>query len=316
MRYVMRRLLQFIPTLVFVSFLIFAMVDLAPGDAVDHLVGMQEGATQSQVEAMRQELGLDRPFPIRLLDWYGQILRGDLGESIAYRGTPVAELIGERWPVTFAITAVSLIVALVVGIGIGVLAALRQGSPADPLLMALALFFVSMPHFWFGLILIILFGVKLRWLPIGGYVPLTESPTEFFRHMILPCTVLGLVYAGMIARITRTSVLEVLNLDYVQTARAKGLRQRTVIMRHALRNALIPLSTVIGISIGAMLGGAVITETVFNIRGLGRLIVDGILYRDFPVVQGGLLVVAVGYLVTTLVVDLAYSWLDPRIRYK
>jgi peptide/nickel transport system permease protein len=220
-----------------------------------------------------------------------------LGESITYKGTPVAELIAERWPVTFIMTAIALVVALVTGVSVGVLAALRQGRLADWMLMVPVLFAVSMPYFWLGLILIILFGVKLRWLPIGGYVPLGENPIEFIRHMILPCTALGLVYAGMIARMTRTCVLEVLNLDYVQTARAKGLPQRAVIFRHALRNALI-------------------TETVFNIRGLGRLIVDGILSRDFPVVQGGILVVTVGYLVTTLVVDLGYAWLDPRIRYE
>jgi peptide/nickel transport system permease protein len=312
----MRRVLQFIPTLAFVAALVFAMVDLAPGDAVDHLVGMQEGATQVQMDEMRQELGLDRPFLVRLVDWYAHALRGDLGESITYKGTPVAELIAERWPVTFIMTAIALVVALVTGVSVGVLAALRQGRLADWMLMVPVLFAVSMPYFWLGLILIILFGVKLRWLPIGGYVPLGENPIEFIRHMILPCTALGLVYAGMIARMTRTCVLEVLNLDYVQTARAKGLPQRAVIFRHALRNALIPLSTVVGLAVGAMLGGAVITETVFNIRGLGRLIVDGILSRDFPVVQGGILVVTVGYLVTTLVVDLGYAWLDPRIRYE
>lgn len=316
MRYLIRRLLQFIPTLAFVALLVFAMVDLAPGDAVDHLVGMQEGATQAQMDEMRHELGLDRPFLVRLVDWYAHALRGDLGESTAYRGKPVGELIAERWPVTFSMTVIALVVALVSGVSVGVLAALRQGRLADWMLMALALFAVSTPHFWLGLIMIILFGVKLRWLPIGGYVPLGQNPIEFIRHLILPCTVLGLVYAGMIARMTRTCVLEVLNLDYVQTARAKGLRQRAVIARHALRNALIPLSTVVGLSVGALLGGAVITETVFNIRGLGRLIVDGILSRDFPVVQGGLLVVTVGYLVTTLVVDLGYAWLDPRIRYE
>jgi peptide/nickel transport system permease protein len=309
LRYLIRRLLQFIPTLTFAAVLVFAMVDLAPGDAVDHLVGMREGATQAQMDEMRQEL-------VRLGNWYAQALRGDLGESITNKGTPVAELIAERWPVTFSMTAIALVVALVSGVSAGVLAALWQGRLADWMLMVLALFVVSMPHFWLGLIMIIVFGVKLRWLPIGGYVPLGENPIEFIRHLILPCTVLGLVYAGMIARMTRTCVLEVLNLDYVQTARAKGFSQRVVIVRHALRNALIPLSTVVGLSVGAMLGGAVITETVFNIRGLGRLIVDGILHRDFPVVQGGLLVVTVGYLVITLVVDLGYAWLDPRIRYE
>jgi peptide/nickel transport system permease protein len=314
--YLIRRLLQFIPTLAFVALLVFAMVDLAPGDAVDHLVGMQEGATQAQMEKMRHELGLDRPFLVRLVDWYAHALRGDLGESIAYKGTPVAELIAERWPVTFSMTAIALVVALVLGVSVGVLAALRQGRLADWMLMVPVLFVMSTPHFWLGLIMIIFFGVKLRWLPIGGYVPLGQNPIEFIRHLILPCTILGLVYAGMIARMTRTCVLEVLNQDYVQTARAKGLRQRAVIVRHALRNALIPLSTVVGLSVGAMLGGAVIIETVFNIRGLGRLIVDGILSRDFPVVQGGLLVVTVGYLIVTLVVDLGYAWLDPRIRYE
>jgi peptide/nickel transport system permease protein len=266
---------------------------------------------------MRHQLGLDRPFLVRLVDWYAHALRGDLGRSISRRGNEtVAELIAERWPITLSMTAIGLAVALVTGVGAGVLAALRQGRVTDWVLMVMVLFVISTPYFWLALILIILFGVKLRWLPIGGYVPLGENPVEFVRHMILPCTALGLVYAGMIARMTRTCLLEVLNQDYVRTARAKGLRERAVIIRHALRTALIPLSTVVGMSVGGMLGGSVITETVFNIRGLGRLIVEGVTMRDFPVVQGGLLVVTLGYLITTLVVDLSYAWLDPRIRYE
>lgn len=316
MGYVVRRLLQFLPSLAFVAILIFAMVDIAPGDAADAMLAGSETATESQYEEMRQKLGLDRPFLVRLVDWYTHALRGDFGESFSHRNKSVTDLIAERLPITLSMAGISLFVALASGIGIGIIAALNQGRFLDWLLMVLVLFVVSTPYFWLGLTLIILFGVKLDWLPVGGYVAFRESPIEFITHMILPCTALGLSYAGMIARMTRTSMLEIMNLDYVRTARAKGLHERAVTLRHTLRNALIPLSTIVGLAVGSMLGGSVITETVFNINGLGRLIVEGVMHRDFPVVQGGLLVITIGYLITTLLVDLSYTWLDPRIRYE
>lgn len=263
---------------------------------------------------MREAMGLDQPFLVRLANWFGNALRGDLGESLFSR-KPVVEFLAERIPVTLNVTVLALVVAWTVGISAGVVAALYHGRTADWISMFLALFFLSAPYFWMALNLIFLFSVTLGWLPVGGYVPFRESPREFFRHMVLPCTTLGLVYAGMVARMTRTSMLEVLGADYVRTARAKGLKERSVIYAHALRTALIPMITVMGLGVGELIGGSVVTETVFNIPGLGRLVVDGVLRRDFPVVQGGLLIVALGFLLTTLLVDMLYAWADPRIRY-
>ncbi|MBN1318709.1 MAG: ABC transporter permease [Anaerolineales bacterium] len=311
-RYVIRRILQFIPTLAIVSVLVFAMTDLAPGDAVLIMAGTE--ASDEALDMMRESLGLDRPFLVRLGEWFVNALQGDLGVSF-YTRQPVFEVLAKRIPVTLNISALALLVALIVGIGAGMVAAAHQGRVADWLAMMAALFVISAPYFWLALNFIFLFSVKLKWFPVGNYVAFKESPQEFVKHLILPCTALGLSYAGMIARMTRTSMLEVLRADYVRTAHAKGLKLRIVTVRHIFRNALIPLTTVLGVTVGALVGGSVITETVFGIAGVGRLVVDGVVRRDIPVVQGGLLVVTFGYLLSTLIVDVLYVWFDPRIRY-
>lgn len=312
-RYIVRRILQFIPTLLVVSILVFTMTDLAPGDAVLIMAGTE--ASDEALDKMRESLGLDRPFLERLGDWFLNALQGDLGVSF-YTRQPVSEVLAKRIPVTLNISAFALFVALIVGIGAGMVAAANQGRVADWLAMMVALFVISAPYFWLALNFIFLFSVKLKWFPVGNYVAFKENPRQFFSHLILPCTALGLSYAGMIARMTRTSMLEVLRADYVRTAHAKGLKSRMVTIRHIFRNALIPLTTVLGVTVGALVGGSVITETVFGIAGVGRLVVDGVVRRDIPVVQGGLLVVTLGYLVSTLVVDVLYVWFDPRIKYE
>ena len=311
-QYLLRRLLVFIPTLLVVAFLIFFMIDLVPGDPVGLILGIE--ATTEAMDALRADLGLDRPFHERLVSWFADALRGDLGDSIFLR-EPVTTSLTERYPVTISMTILSLLVALLVGIPAGIIAAINQGGLADWAAMVTALIVLSVPSFWLALNLIYLFGVKWRWLPIGGYVPFGEDPLEFFKHMILPCTSLGLAYSAMIARMTRTSMLEVLRMDYVRTAQAKGLRQRVVILRHAFRNALIPVITVIGLGAGSLLGGSAVTETVYNLPGVGRLVVEAVKRRDYFVVQGGILAITATYLVINLLVDLLYVGIDPRIRY-
>jgi peptide/nickel transport system permease protein len=312
-RYLVRRLLAFVPTLVVVSILVFFMIELAPGDPVGLILGV-EGTTDAQ-ELMRHELGLDQPVFVRLLKWFGSALRGNLGDSLFLR-QPVAQVVLERYSVTLNMTLVSLFVAVVVGLSAGVIAGLNQGRVADWIAMLLALIVLSVPSFWLALNLIYFFSVKLRWFPVGGYVPFGTSPKAFFHHLALPCVSLGLAFAALIARMTRASVLEVLRMDYVRTAQAKGLAKRWIVLRHVLRNALIPIITVIGTCTGGLLGGSAITETVYTLPGLGRLVVEAVQRRDYLVVQGGILVITVSYLVINLLVDLLYVWIDPRIGYQ
>jgi peptide/nickel transport system permease protein len=311
-RYLLRRLAAFLPTLFAVALVVFFMIELVPGDPVGLILGLD--ATEDAMEALRQQLGLDRPLLERLVDWFGGAFQGDLGESL-FLHEPVMAIIIERYPVTISMTILSLFVAIMVGIPAGIIAAINQGRLADWVAMMLALVVLSVPSFWLALNLIYFFGVKLRWLPIGGYVPLGEDPREFLRHMILPCISLGLAYAAMIARITRTSMLEVLRMDYMRTAEAKGLSQRVVILSHGLKNAFIPVITVIGLGLGALLGGSAVTETVYNLPGVGRMIVEAVKRRDYFLVQGGILAITATYLAINLLVDLFYVWIDPRIRY-
>ena len=311
--YLVRRVLLFMPTLLIMALLIFFMIDLIPGDPVALMLGME--ASGEAIAEMRHNLGLDRPLTERLLDWFSSLFRGDLGDSIFMR-KPVTALLAERFTVTLGMTALSLLVAVVVGVCAGIIAALNQGRLADWGAMLIALVVLSIPIFWLALNLIYVFGVKLRWFPTGGFVSFSESPKEWLRHMFLPCVTLGLFHAAIIARMTRASMLEVLRADYIRTARAKGLRQRVVVLTHALRNALIPIVTVIGMSVGWMLEGSVITETVYSLPGVGRLIIDGVRRRDYFVVQGSILAVTCVYMVVNLLVDLAYARIDPRIRYE
>lgn len=311
-QYLIRRLVAFIPTLLAVAVLVALLMDFIPGDPVQYMMG--EEAPYSAVTRRRQQLGLDRPVHVRLVAWLSKAAQGDLGESFML-SQPVSEVIAERYPVTISLTLFAMLVSVSVGIPIGIIASVKQGSLIDWGAMTTSLIVLSIPGFWLSLNLILLFGVALRWLPVGGYVPLTENPVQFLKHIFLPGTGLGLGSAALIARFTRTSMLEVLRQDYVTTSRAKGLSERVVVLRHALRNALVPIVTVLGIQFGGLLSGAFITEVLFVMPGVGRMVVDAVMRRDYPLVQGGVLVIAISYLAVNLLTDALYGWIDPRIRY-
>lgn len=311
-RYAARRLLAALPVLLLVSVLSFGIVWIVPGDVASEMAGPT--ATAEELARLRERLGLTRPWHEQLLGWYGALLQGDLGESILLR-QGVAAAIVERLPVTLGLTFVALLIAMVCGTALGVLAALRAGRTADRVAMGTALIGFSVPDFWLGLVFVYLFAVTLGWLPTGGYVAFAEDPLGWARSMVLPAGTLALAQMGLFARMTRASMLEVLRQDYVRTARAKGMPGWIVIGKHALRNALIPVVTVAGIACGVLLGGAVVIESVFSLPGVGRLIVGAIQRRDYPVIQGGLLLTATIFVLVNLLVDLLYAALDPRIRH-
>ncbi|TFU26812.1 nickel ABC transporter permease [Thermus tengchongensis] len=302
--YAIRRLLIAIPTLFGVVLLVFLMVRLAPGDPAVLLAG--EFATPETLQAIRERYGLDRPLPEQFLLYLGALLRGDLGESARSR-RPVLEELKTYFPNTVELAVAAILVALLTGIPLGILAALRPGSGLDLGVMTLALLGVSMPVFWFGLLAILIFSVNLGWFPVAGKGTLA--------HLVLPAVTLGVNATALLARMTRGTLLEVLSQDYIRTARAKGLRERVVVFKHALRNAMIPVVTVAGLEFGSLLAGAVITETIFAWPGLGQLLVSSILARDYPVVQGAVLLVATSFILVNLLVDLLYAWIDPRVRY-
>ncbi|MBX5444110.1 ABC transporter permease [Sphaerobacter sp.] len=310
--YIARRLAAFIPTLLVVSLLIFFMIYLIPGDPVATMLGPE--ATAEATQKLREELNLDQPLLQRLVNWYSDALRGDLGQSY-FLHQPVSKALRERLPVTLSLSAFALVVAATIGITAGVIASVRHGRFTDWGIMLLAILGISIPIFWLALNMIFFFSVKLGWFPTGGYAPLSEGPRAFLRHLALPGFALGLAYTALIARMTRSSMLDVLRQDYMRTAQAKGLRERVVILSHAFRNALVPIATILGLTAGELLSGSVITETVFNLPGVGRLVIDAVNRRDYPVVQGGILLVTMLYLFVNLVVDLLYGWIDPRIRY-
>lgn len=312
-RYIIRRLLQFLPSLFAVAILVFFMTDLAPGDPVGIMLGTE--ASEESMANLRASLGLDRPLHERLLNWLADAVRGDLGTSL-FLHQPVSEALKERYRVTASMTVLALGVALGLGVPMGLIAAVKQGRLADWISSILSLLVLSAPSFWLALNLIFFFGVKLQWLPVGGWVDPTEDPIEFLKHMAMPCISLGLSASAMIARMTRSSMLEVLRMDYVRTAQAKGLRQLAVVLRHALKNALLPIITVVGLTLGSLLGGSAITETVYSLPGVGRLIVEGVGRRDYFVVQGGILALTATYLLVNLAVDISYAVVDPRIRYE
>jgi peptide/nickel transport system permease protein len=304
-RYLARRLLLLGPVLFGVSLASFGLLQLVPGDPALVLAG--EEATEEVLARIRQEHGLDRPLPVQFLVYLGNVARGNLGISIQSR-QPVATLIAQRFPFTLTLALLAILVSGALGVVAGVVAATRRNSALDVAALLGSLVGISMPIFWLGLLAILVFAVRLRWLPAGG----SGSPA----HLILPALVLGAASAAVIARMTRASLLEVLQQEYVRTARAKGVAERAVVLRHALRNAMIPVLTVFGLEFGYNLGGAVLTETVFSLPGVGRLIVEAIFARDYPVVQGALLVVATTFVLVNLLTDLAYALVDPRIRYE
>jgi peptide/nickel transport system permease protein len=310
--FVLRRLLAAIPVLLIVTLIAASIMQLVPGDPAAVIAG--QGATDAEVAQVRTQLGLDRPFLVRLGEWYLGLVRGDLGYSLTLNRT-VGQAILERVPVTLALSGIALLLTVVIGVPAGVLAALRPNSWVDQLVLTLALVGVSVPNFWLSLMLIVLFGVIVEWLPTGGYVPFPEHPVEWARSLVLPSISLALLQIGLLARITRATMLEVLRNDYVRTARAKGLPRLMVVGKHALKNVMIPVVTVIGISFGLLLSGSVVIETVYSIPGMGRLLATAIFSRDYPVIQGGLLVTAATLVLLNLVVDLLYAALDPRVTY-
>jgi peptide/nickel transport system permease protein len=311
LRFIIRRLLISMPVLGLVSLMSFAVIWLVPGDPA--AMFLDPGATPQQLAEVRHRLGLDAPFYQQVIGWYERILHGDLGQSILLNRSVTAAII-ERLPVTLSLTALALAFATLLGIVAGLLAAMRHRSWTDQSIMVLALLGLSVPEFWLGLMLIFGFAVDLRWFPAGGYVPLGESFSGWWHSMAMPAFTLAAVQVGFIARMTRSAMLEVLHQDFIRTADSKGLPWSVVVTRHGLPNALVPILTVLGIVTGSLLGGAVVIEQVFSLPGVGRLVIGAVLSRDFPVIQGTLLFVAVIYLVVNLVVDILYAVADPRVR--
>jgi peptide/nickel transport system permease protein len=310
-RFLTKRLAGAFIVLVLVSLMSFAIIWLVPGDPTAAF--LDTSATPEQVARLRHELGLDQPMLIQMLDWYGRILHGDLGHSILLKRSVTAAIL-ERLPVTLSLAGIALILALMAGISAGIVAAVNHNRWPDQVVMTAALFGLSVPDFWLGIMLILLLAVKLGFFPTGGYVPLSGDPLGWMRSIFMPAMTLAVIQVGFIARMTRASMLEVLNHDFIRTADAKGLKRTEIMLRHGLPNALVPVLTVAGIVVGALLGGAVIIEQVFSIPGVGRLIIGGILSRDYPVIQGGLLFLAVIYLAVNLAVDILYAAVDPRVR--
>lgn len=311
-RYIARRLLATVPVVVLVTIIVFLLLHVTPGDPVVIMLGDQ--AAPDAVAALRHNLGLDLPLPVQYGVWLWRVARGDLGTSLRTHD-PVSRLALARYPTTLELLVLAMLVSLVIAIPTGVLSAVRRNSWIDMLVTPLAISGVSLPSFWVGVLLIWAFSVTLAWFPTVGFVPLGTSVVGNLRTMVLPVVTLGVALAAIVMRITRASLLQVLQLDYVRTARAKGVAERAIILRHALRTTLIPVVTVLGLQTGTLLGGAVIVESIFALPGMGRLIVDAIFARDFPLVQGVVLILAVSFILVNLGVDLLYAWLDPRIRY-
>lgn len=312
--FILRRILLALPALLGVVLVTFGLMRLIPGDVVTNLVGLEGNVSPERLVELRRMFGLDLPLHVQFGQWSVAALQGDLGSSLR-TGRPIAQDLMLRFPVTLQLSLLSLFVALVVAIPLGVLAAVRRGGAADFAASIFALLGLSLPNFFLSILFILLFSLRLDWLPPAGYVPLLEDPVENLRHMILPSLALGLILAAASTRIVRATMLEVLNRDFVRTARAKGVRESRIIYRHALRNALIPVVTVVGLQFGALLGGAVIIEEVFSLPGVGRFALEGINLRDYPVVQGAVLLIAGTFIAVNLLVDILYLVIDPRVRY-
>ncbi|MFB3819735.1 MAG: ABC transporter permease [Candidatus Methylomirabilales bacterium] len=312
LEYLLRRVLALAPVMLVVATLVFVLMHLTPGDPVSAMLGMD--ASPADIERMRAKLGLDQPLLLQYLHWFGKVLRGDLGESI-FLQIPVLEAVAERLEPTLLLTLLAVAISVGVGIPAGVISATRFGTLADQGFMVVALLGVSMPEFWLGLNLIFLLAVKLGWLPVAGYVPLGGDWLATLRYLVMPAFCLGFIQSALIARMTRAVMLDVLAQDYIRTGHAKGLSALRVVYKHALKNAFIPTLTVIGITFAILMGGAIVIETVFNIPGVGRLLIQSVLRRDYPVIQGIVLLIAGAYVLINLLVDVAYAYLDPRVKY-
>jgi peptide/nickel transport system permease protein len=312
-RLVLQRLAATVPVLLLVTAGVFALLHLTPGDPIDAM--MAESVDAVAKASLRAELGLDRPLPLQYAAWMGRLLRGDLGRSIR-NGEPVLESVSRRLRPSLQLALLAMGVSLLIAFPAGIVSAVRRNTAADRVSTTLALFGICMPNFLLALLLIFLFGVTLRWLPISGYVDPAEELVDGLRSLALPAVTLGLALAAVVTRTLRSSMLEALSEDYVRTARAKGLPEGRVIRGHVLRNALIPVVTVLGLQLGTLIGGAVITEYVFALPGVGRLVVDAVFARDYPLVQGVVLLIALGFIASNLLVDLLYGVIDPRIRHR
>ena len=310
--YLLRRLLGTIPVLLVVAVFIFLMLRLTPSDPAAIIAG--DNANAEQVAQIRSQLGLDQPMLQQFFIWSGKVLRGDFGESFFFKKT-VASLIGERIEPTLSLATLTMVLAVLIAVPLGVLAAHRQGSWTDRIVMGFSVLGFSMPSFVVAYLLIYLFAVWLDWLPVQGYQRIAEGIGGWLRGLVLPSLTLSVIFVALIARMTRTSLLEVLSEDYIRTARAKGQTERKVLFRHALRNAAVPIVTVIGLGVALLIGGVIVTESVFTIPGLGRLTVDAVLARDYPTIQAVILLFSFVYVMINLAVDMMYTLLDPRIRY-
>jgi peptide/nickel transport system permease protein len=309
-RLVLHRLAATVPVLFLVTAGVFLLLHLTPGDPIDTM--MAESADAGVKAHLRKELGLDQPLHVQYVAWMGRLVRGDLGRSIR-NGEPVIENVSRRLRPSLLLALLAMAISLLIAVPVGLVSAVRRNTIADRLGTSFALFGICMPNFLLALLLIFLFGVTLRWLPISGYVDPLEEGLDGLRSLVLPALTLGLALAAVITRTLRSSLLEALAEDYVRTARAKGLSEWRVICGHVLKNALIPVVTVLGLQLGTLIGGAVITEYVFALPGVGRLVVDAVFARDYPLVQGVVLLIAVGFILSNLLVDLLYGWIDPRI---
>ena len=310
--YIVRRLLSMLPVMAVVAVFVFLLLHLAPGDPAAIIAG--DNATEDNIAQIRQRLGLDEPLWKQFVVWIASLAQGDLGQSMFWNES-VMTLVAQRAEPTIALAGTTLAIAIVVAVSLGVLAAAKAGTWIDRVVMGFAVLGFSVPVFVVGYLLIFLFAIQLKWLPVQGYTPIAEGVVPWLRNLVLPSLALGLAYVALIARITRATMLDVLAEDYIRTARAKGVAPRPMLLRHAFKNAAVPVVTVIGIGVALLIGGVVITETVFNIPGMGRLVVDAIARRDYPIIQGVIILFSGVYVLVNLVVDLSYTLLDPRIRY-
>ena len=312
LNFILRRLLASLPVMLVIAAVVFSLLRLTPGDPAAIIAG--DSATPAQLEAIRQAMGLDQPIYSQFAMWVWQLLQGDLGTSLI-SGLPVSDLVLQRMGPSISLALCTIVVAVCVAIPLGVIAAWRQGKLLDRMVMAGSVLGFSVPVFVTAYVLILLFSIELRWFPVQGYKPFTEGLLPFLRSITLPTLALSTVYIALIARITRTSVIEVMGEDFIRTARAKGMKESRVLVGHALRNAAVPIVTIVGVGIAMLISGVVVTESVFNIPGLGRLVVEAVLARDYPVIQALILLFALVYVLINLVVDALYTVFDPRIRY-
>lgn len=310
LRQVIRKLLMVIPLLFLISVILFVLISMLPGDAVLSMIG--DSGDIAYIDELREQMGLDRPLYQQYLEWIRNLLRGNLGKSIISRQS-VADIVRVRLPVTLELSLLAIIFSMIIAIPAGILSAVKRNSVWDIITSFISMFGIAMPPFWIGMLAILFFSLKLNWLPASGYVPFFQDPIANLQSMLMPAFTVGLAFAATIMRQTRSAFLDVLSQDFIMTARSKGLKQRIVLWKHALRNALIPIITVISMQIGRLIGGSVVTETVFALPGVGREIADGLLSRDFPVVMTMILITAIFVVLTNTVVDIIIVFIDPRI---